>query len=65
MIFVGGNIRKKVARTFRASLGKFGQKSFASPKICLLLHLCIQAQRFLVKVENTTKDNPFQILFYL
>jgi len=26
---------------FRASLGKFGQKSFAPPKICLLLHLCL------------------------
>ena len=25
----------------RASLGKFGQKSFAPPKICLLLHLCL------------------------
>jgi len=23
---------------FRASLGKFGQKSFAPPKICLVLH---------------------------
>jgi len=27
---------------FRASLGKFGQKSFAPPKMCLLLHLCCQ-----------------------
>jgi len=25
---------------FRAGLGKFGKKSFAPPKICLLLHLC-------------------------
>jgi len=25
---------------FLASLWKFGQKSFAPPKICLLLHLC-------------------------
>jgi len=25
---------------FRASLGKFGQKVFTLPKICLLLHLC-------------------------
>jgi len=27
-------------RFFRASSGKFGQKFFAPPKICLLLHLC-------------------------
>jgi len=33
---VGGKIAQKA---FRASLGKFGQKSFALPKICLLLHL--------------------------
>jgi len=33
--FVG----KIAQKTFRASLGKFGQKSFAVPKICLLLHL--------------------------
>jgi len=26
-------------KSFRASLGKFGQKSFAPPKISLLLHL--------------------------
>jgi len=37
MMFVGKNINTKA---FLASLGKFGQKSFASPKICLLLHLC-------------------------
>jgi len=29
-------------KSFRTSLGEFGQKSFASPKICLLLHLCLQ-----------------------
>jgi len=33
--FVG----KSRPATFWASLGKFGQKSFAPPKICLLLHL--------------------------
>jgi len=27
--------------SFRASLRKFGQKFFASPKVCLLLHLCM------------------------
>jgi len=32
MIFV-------VGETFRTSWGKFGRKSFAPPKICLLLHL--------------------------
>jgi len=34
--FVGKSCRKM----FRASLRKFGQKSFAPPKICLLLRLC-------------------------
>jgi len=33
---------------FRASLGKFGQKSFVPPNICLLLHLCER----LTKVRN-------------
>ena len=37
--FFGGNF---VWSSFRAGLGKFGQKSFAPPKICLLLHLCRQ-----------------------
>jgi len=33
---VGGNTHtKSCPKTFRASLGKFGQKSFAPPKICL------------------------------
>ena len=27
---------------FWASLGKFGKKSFTPPKICLLLHLCLE-----------------------
>ena len=26
---------------FRGSLGEFGQKSFATPIICLLLHICL------------------------
>jgi len=30
----------KICTTFWASLGKFGQKSFALPKICLLLQIC-------------------------
>ena len=30
-------------KTFRASLGKFGQKSYATPKICLFLHLASSA----------------------
>jgi len=42
--FFGGHSTKMVGKscttTFWASLGKFGQKSFAPPKICLLLHLC-------------------------
>jgi len=43
MICVGENIRtKSCLKTFRASLGKFGQKSFVPPKIRLLLHLCLQ-----------------------
>jgi len=27
-------------QSFLSSLGEFGQKPFAPPKICLLLHLC-------------------------
>jgi len=30
---------KVASKVFRANLEKFGQKSFAPPKICLLLHL--------------------------
>jgi len=33
---------------FRVSLGEFGQKFFAPPKICLLLHLC---HRLMVMVD--------------
>jgi len=44
--FLGGHTKKTVSKScttiFWASLGKFGQKSFASPKLCLLLHVCIQ-----------------------
>jgi len=32
-------VRKSWKTTFWAGLGKFGQKSFAHPKICLLLHV--------------------------
>jgi len=28
-------------KTFQASLGKFGQKSFASPNVCLFLRLSV------------------------
>ena len=38
-------IAQKVTQIFRASLGKFGQKSFAPPKICLLVHLCLWSPR--------------------
>jgi len=35
-----GNIRTKYCpKSFRACLRKFGQNSFAPPKICLPLHL--------------------------
>jgi len=37
-VFVGGHFLSKF---FRASLRKFGQKFFATPKICVLLHLGI------------------------
>ena len=41
MICVGGSTRtKSCQKSFRASLGKFGQKSLTPPKICLFLHLC-------------------------
>jgi len=43
--FFGGHTTKTVGKscttTFCASLRKFGLKSFAPPKICLLLHLCV------------------------
>jgi len=42
MIFVGENLQAKVAQklfNFSRSLEKYGQKSFASPKLCLLLNL--------------------------
>jgi len=40
IIFVGENLWTKVAqKTFRRSLEKIGQKSFAAPKIFLLLNL--------------------------
>jgi len=38
--FVG----KSRTTTFWASLGKFGQRSFAPPKFCLLLHLWLQVR---------------------
>ena len=38
---LGKTIRTKSGpKFFRASLGKFGQKFFAPPNICLLLHIC-------------------------
>jgi len=37
---------------FRASLGKFGQKPFAAPKICLLLHLCPRPCEKVLTVRN-------------
>ena len=39
MIFVRKFVGKSRTKTFRASLGEIGQKSFKTPKICLLLHL--------------------------
>jgi len=40
VILVGKNLWAKIAqKAFRASLGKFGQESFALPEICVLLHL--------------------------
>jgi len=39
LIFEGKKLWAKSPKTFWASLGKLGHKSFASPKICLLLHL--------------------------
>ena len=51
-------IGKTRTKTFRASLGKVGQKSFASPKISLLLHLCIYLSSFselTIKFANIIK----------
>jgi len=48
MIFVGKNVRTK---SFWAILGKFGKKSLAPPKTCLLLHLWL------------VKYHPLQLAF--
>ena len=40
MLFVGENVGNRRTKAIWASLGKFRQKFFAPPKICLLLHLC-------------------------
>jgi len=37
---MGENLLAKVMKNFSASLGDFGQKSFARLKICLFLRLC-------------------------
>jgi len=46
MVFIDFSGREFVGKsrtsTFRASLGKFGQKSFAPQKICLLLYTYVQ-----------------------
>jgi len=47
---------------FRTSLRKFGQKFFARPKICLLLHLCLQRSKTLGKHKN--KENVFEVGVY-
>jgi len=43
---LGGHTTKTVGKTctttFLVSLGKFGQKFFAPPRVCLLLHLCVK-----------------------
>jgi len=38
--FMGENLLAEVTQNFSGKFGVFGQKSFAHPKICLLLHLC-------------------------
>jgi len=47
---------KSGPKIFRASLGKFGQKSFASPKICLLLqtdrHLYLTSEKIIWRARG-------------
>ena len=38
----GENMGNRRTKAIWSSLGKFGKKSFAPPKICLLLHLPLQ-----------------------
>jgi len=47
------------SRFFRVSLGKFGQKSFAHPKVCPLLHLwlgTVYLSRIRNKLTKTIKS---------
>jgi len=60
-------IGKSPTTTFRASLGKFGQKSFAPPKICLLLYLCFEVGYWPAtpiqqsKVKKSEKTNSWNL----
>jgi len=48
-----------------ASLGKFGQKFFAPPNICLLLHLCILRNVIVLwDMLHSTKSQIFHVLFF-
>jgi len=57
--FFGGHFLWSI---FRAILVKFGEKSFAPPKICLLLHLCfstLNATNLLTNVCIFKQNQPF------
>jgi len=47
--------RKSRTKSFQKHLGKFGQKSFAPPKICLLLHLWADSSKVIKKI--TARDS--------
>ena len=50
-------------KIFWAIFGKFGQKSFAPPKICLLLHL--RVHKFYNERLRFACDNPYRISYYI
>jgi len=46
---------------FRAILGKFGQKLFAPPEICLLLHLWLKVtEKFSLSISRTVRNSLVQ-----
>jgi len=57
MIFVRKFVGKSRTKTFRANLGEIGQKSFPTPKICLLLHIWSKVQNI---IENRTPQRILQ-----
>jgi len=60
MIFMGGNIRiKSCPKTFWASLGKFGQKSFVPQNFaCSYTYVGYDSQLKMKKKSSSSSDPP-------